>query len=349
MAFRLAQAYDRAYKRLLAEPLLVEALLRHFAPPDLVERLDFSTLLAVASESVLPSGRRRLADLIWRIELSGSPIWVLIMLEFQASSDAALLPRLLATVAASWERSLRQGQRPVPPVLPVVLYNGQRPWRAATDTASLLPADLPAGLRIYQPQFSYLLVDGVRLDFKSLKSAPNLMARLLALEAARDKEQLLDAAGEFFELVFTALSQDERRRVLDAFAEWFRCAARSDVADDVVAVLTDTQALMGGKSMLAMTLKRVLDEEREEGRQEGRQEGRREGRREGRDEGRCEGRVLGLREGEASLLLRQLRARFGRLPDWVETRLYEASEEELLRWAEAVLTARRLDDVFGPR
>ena len=44
---------------------------------------------------------------------------------------------------------------------------------------------------------------------------------------------------------------------------------------------------------------------------------------------------------------RQLTTRFGPLPDHAVTRLHRASQAELLSWADRVLTARTLDEVFS--
>jgi len=55
----------------------------------------------------------------------------------------------------------------------------------------------------------------------------------------------------------------------------------------------------------------------------------------------------GRQEGEARVLGRQLVRRFGVLPAWVESRLAGASEAELEVWAEAVLDAGTLAEVFG--
>jgi len=38
--------------------------------------------------------------------------------------------------------------------------------------------------------------------------------------------------------------------------------------------------------------------------------------------------------------------RFGELPDWAETRLQDASPEQLETWAERLLAAGRLEEVF---
>jgi hypothetical protein len=62
---------------------------------------------------------------------------------------------------------------------------------------------------------------------------------------------------------------------------------------------------------------------------------------------RQEGRQEGLRDGEALLLHRMLRQRFGELPDWVWPRLQQADTAQLERWGERVLNADSLGAVFG--
>ena len=79
--------------------------------------------------------------------------------------------------------------------------------------------------------------------------------------------------------------------------------------------------------------------------QRARDEGRDEGMREGRNEGVREGRL----EGERAVLTRLLQRRFGLLAPTVTDRLHGASSADLEAWAENVLDARTLDDVFEPR
>ena len=63
-----------------------------------------------------------------------------------------------------------------------------------------------------------------------------------------------------------------------------------------------------------------------------------------RDEGMQQGHI----EGERSLLERQLRRRFGLLSPEIAERLSQASTADLETWAENVLDAQVLDDVFDP-
>ena len=79
--------------------------------------------------------------------------------------------------------------------------------------------------------------------------------------------------------------------------------------------------------------------------QRARDEGMRQGMRAGRDEGLRQGRV----EGERTVLERQLRRRFGPLSPAVSDRLHKASAADLEAWAENLLEARALDNVFDPK
>jgi len=61
-----------------------------------------------------------------------------------------------------------------------------------------------------------------------------------------------------------------------------------------------------------------------------------------------ENEVLGpaVLKGEATIVARLLEKRFGALPEWVAEKLGSAKEAELLTWADRVLSARTLNDVF---
>jgi len=67
----------------------------------------------------------------------------------------------------------------------------------------------------------------------------------------------------------------------------------------------------------------------------------------GLQQGKLEGRLEGRLEGELVLLERQLGKRFGPLTEETRARLRKATTEQLETWAERVLEAKTLEDVFG--
>jgi hypothetical protein len=69
--------------------------------------------------------------------------------------------------------------------------------------------------------------------------------------------------------------------------------------------------------------------------------------REGFAEGEASGEARGLAKGQQSLLIRQLRQKFGPLSSEHEIRLRSADEAELSLWADRVLTATTIEEVFA--
>ncbi|HYP98534.1 MAG TPA: DUF4351 domain-containing protein [Polyangiaceae bacterium] len=67
---------------------------------------------------------------------------------------------------------------------------------------------------------------------------------------------------------------------------------------------------------------------------------------EGEARGIAKGRAEGKAEGKAELLQRLLTLKFGALPEDARHRLAHASEIQLDRWSEQILTADTLDAVI---
>ena len=66
----------------------------------------------------------------------------------------------------------------------------------------------------------------------------------------------------------------------------------------------------------------------------------------GIERGLTQGRLEGRAEGRAAILARLLTRRFGPLPATITQRLGHASAEQLDLWAERILDADSLDEVF---
>jgi hypothetical protein len=107
-----------------------------------------------------------------------------------------------------------------------------------------------------------------------------------------------------------------------------------------IAEIEGIKDFLEADSMLAERIESWFDEATLKGVQQGMQQGR--------QEGRQEGIQVGLLKGQAGVLAKQLKLRFGSLPLEVVERLSGATAEELDGWVEAVLTAPSLSAVFNP-
>ena len=127
---------------------------------------------------------------------------------------------------------------------------------------------------------------------------------------------------------------------------------------DIYAGLTDNELRRYRRrhpeegSIVTGFFQRARDEGRAEGIERGLEQGLEQGIEQGIERGIEQGLEQGIErgraEGERAVLARQLRRRFGGLPPEAAERLRRAPEPELRTWADNVLDAETLDDVFRP-
>ena len=309
--------YDNSYKYLFSHAQMVEDLLKGFVQEEWVEQLDFSTLEKVNGSYVSDDLRDREDDIVWRIRWGKTWLYVYILLEFQSGVDPWMSVRIMTYVGLLYQDLIRTkqltGEKKLPPVLPVVLYNGDAPWTAATDISHLVQK-IPGGLSRYRPSLEYLLLSEREYQDETLKSLKNLVAALFRLENSRGPEQLLHVVTNLLEWL-SGSEQDSLRR---AFTVWFsRVLFPSRFAD--ADQQPSIEELHEVKTMLAERVKEWNKKSMERG----------------------------IQQGTSLVLIHLLEKKFGVLSTELLCRINQADEQQILQWSEYVLTADKLSDIFG--
>jgi predicted transposase/invertase (TIGR01784 family) len=286
--------HDNGYKRLFSHPEMVADLLRGFVREDWVRDLDFSTLERVSGSYVTPELRSRESDIVWRVRW-GQDRWlyVYLLIEFQSTVDPFMALRVLVYVGLLYQDLVQHRQLTaagkLPPVLPLVLYNGTAPWGAVRELAELIE-EVPGGLEQYRPRLRYCLLDEAQIADSELESLRNLVAALFRLEKSRGPEDI--------------------QRILTALIEWLQEPGLAELRRSFTAWLVgvllpgrvpgitipQVANLQEVRSMLAERVVEWTQQWKEEGRQEGLEKLR-------------------------MVLLRDLESRFGPLPAEVRLRI----------------------------
>ena len=209
---------DPIYKRLYAFARMVEDLLRTLFAPDELDA-DYDTLEKLSTEYVGDAFQRRHGDTAWRLRARGAEDWlhVLVMLEFQSTTDAAMALRVLEYTALLYNELLRNGKAELgalPPVLPVVLYNGDSPWREATNVRKLI-AKPPPALAPYQPWQDYFLLDQRHAPAEDFKLR-ELTWAVAQLERSRTASDLAPVVRRLAALLAGTRDAELRR----TFSDW---------------------------------------------------------------------------------------------------------------------------------
>ena len=151
----MADRHDTRYKRLFSHPELVREVLESFVHEDFVKRLDYSQMTRLDKSFVDDRYRKKESDLIWKIPLAGEPFYLYLLLEFQSTVDCFLSLRMLHYLCEFYEY-LRTTTRPrltcLPPVFPLLIYNGERNWTAPTELRELIITQIAPE---YLPSFRY--------------------------------------------------------------------------------------------------------------------------------------------------------------------------------------------------
>ena len=170
------------------------------------------------AEYVGENFRKRHGDTVWRVRAKGADggwAYVLVLLEFQSSNDPTMALRVLEYTAMLYRELLRAkvvvpGQ--LPPVLPLLLYNGDSPWSAALDVRELIVETSPA-LAAYQPSQRCVLLDErhVEADY-----AGELTNAVVLTEQSSAPKDLLEIK-RFLAKLLVGPGHRELRRT---FADW---------------------------------------------------------------------------------------------------------------------------------
>ena len=154
--------HDSGYKFLFSTPELVRDLILGFVPDEWLHSLDYRTLEIVPGSYVTEDLSKRSDDIVWRVKVGGEWVYLYLLIEFQSGVDKYMALRMMVYVGLLYQALIKQGQLlsddRLPPVLPIVLYNGSPRWTAATDVFHLIPP-VPGLVEQFKPRFSYLLVD----------------------------------------------------------------------------------------------------------------------------------------------------------------------------------------------
>ncbi len=174
--------HDEFFKEIFGDLEHARDLLRGLLPTDLLEILDLDRLQREDASFLNANLAEDFADLVFSCPAQGGIAWVALLLEHKSWAPRHPHLQLLAYLLGIWEKSEKQGH-PLPPVIPLVLYNGQGLWKVR-DFAQSFP-DLPERLRPFLPEFRFLLLDLAREPVEPLRHRFHNRSVRLAIELMR--------------------------------------------------------------------------------------------------------------------------------------------------------------------
>ena len=300
--------------------------MREFVPEVLAADLDFSGLQRVNPKfhSGRRSGRRRESDVIWRLPTrEGTDIYFYLLIEFQSRNDWWMAVRTQIYQGLLWqqiiaERRLKTGAR-LPPLLLLVLYNGVKRWKAATDIRQLIALAPNSPLWLWQPQVRYYLLDMSACPRNKLTRRTSVAALLFRLEQPSSSEELKELVGEVVGWFRQHPDYTDLRRLFTELVRraFIELGETGPIPEDLLEMKTNLEGL--GRTWKRQWLA----------------------------EGEAKGKAEGKLEGKAELLVLLLAERFGTVTPSLHERISGANLATLECWFKRAIAAPDLLSVFA--
>jgi predicted transposase YdaD len=211
----LHQPHDKFVKSTFSDPDNARAFLEAHLPRKLTRGIDWSTLSLVSGSFIDPEFAATSSDLLYTAQIDGQPTFLYILFEHQNQEDPLIGLRLMTYMVRIWNDHRRNNPSTIklPPILPLVLAQDNKPWKTSTRFTDLI--DIPEGagedIKKHIPDFEFQLVELYRMPFEKILGTPMGILTLRALKAEKlqalledtvwDESLLIQLPSESFEIL----------------------------------------------------------------------------------------------------------------------------------------------------
>ncbi len=252
--------------------------------------LDFSEFETLPNSFLSGHYKKTESDLICKLKLHGEDFYFFVLLEFQSTIDKFMSVRMLNYITSFWLDLVAQKPKPkkLPPVFPVMLYNGNKKWTAPSKISDLIYGNELLGK--FSVNFEYLKILENEYSAEELLEIKNIVSTLFLAESHFDIKLL----AKQLELVF---KQEPNKEAVTLLLNWFRQLLNYErITDqDFDTVKQVYQNSEEAKEMLITSIKKQKQAWKQEGIQEGKQKGIQEGIQEEKYQITCSLLKMGLR------------------------------------------------------
>ena len=255
--------HDLRYKKLFTHPAFVVELLETFVKEDFINNLDFSTIEQINKSFVTSDYTERESDIIYKIKLKDErEVFIYLLLEFQSGVDKYMALRILRYICELYEFiRIEWGDskfRKLPAVLPILLYNGEETWTAATSMSEIIEPSLPEYLI---PELNYIKIAENEYSETELLEIRNAISGLFLTENLT-LDQFPDRLDDIFKLLAY-----EAPDVTEHFFKWLLDFFKTNsIVTEEIKVKIDN--MKESNQMLAASIERTREKWTSEGRVE---------------------------------------------------------------------------------
>lgn len=184
----MQEVHDLGYKKLFSHKIIFRQLLTSFVREKWVQELDFDQCELQKDTFVSRKYKKVFTDLLYKVKLRDRDIYIVVLLEFKSAPERFTTVQMAGYIMDFYRHLLDSEPklRTLPPVFPILLYNGKRPWNVPYSLDALIPSAELLGK--YKISFECFPIQINSFSRKGLLRIGNLVSTLFLAESHYDFE-----------------------------------------------------------------------------------------------------------------------------------------------------------------
>lgn len=259
--------HDKTYRSFFENKEIFLELLQSFVKETWTTELKAEQLIEDKSHYILRDFEEAEADIVYRATIEGQEVVFCILLELQSTVDYSMPIRLFYYIAEIWRKYLKGFEKEavkkkdfkLPAVIPIVLYNGDKLWTAATSFKDKIQrADL---FMEHVIDFKYILINVNDYSKEDLIAIQNTVSAVFLLDQKIDSIEFIKRAA-LVATEFRTLSAEHKLKLKD----WLDHIMEEPIRQVVLNLLESSEEEV---NTMTANITKTLQEEREQAERSG--------------------------------------------------------------------------------
>ena len=227
--------HDKGYKKLFSKKKNFIDFLKKYINESWVNTINENDLTLIDKEFISEDYLEKESDIIYKASLNNGEgsVYFYCLLEMQSSVDFSMPFRLLCYMTELLKKEFsnvskeerKRKEFKLPPVVPIVLYNGKTSWTAEVSFKKYFSCGEKFGNAVID--FTYLLLDLTQENEKFILSTNSLIDNIFAIDKNKSKDEVIEVLKKTL-LRLSKLSAEERNE----FIIWLRGTLKSFLKND---------------------------------------------------------------------------------------------------------------------
>lgn len=190
--------HDKFFKETLGNVTIAKDFLTQYLPDNIMKIINVNTLEPQKDSYINKSLEESFSDLLFKVDINKKEGYLYFLFEHKSYGDKGIAFQLLKYMVEIWEaKSNKEHAKELPIIIPLVIHHGRSNWRTPSSLGTMLNGDkiLPEELKIYVPNFEYLIYDLSTYANEEIKGKvqTKILLTLLRDIHTKDRAELLQS------------------------------------------------------------------------------------------------------------------------------------------------------------